>query len=93
MPLAFVIAVAVGEPLKAALAPVEGAANVTVTPLTGLLFASFTVACSAVANAVVTVALCELPAVAVMLPELPAVFNARMIVATCGLPIPFQVAL
>jgi hypothetical protein len=41
--------------------------NVTVTPLTGLLPASVTVACSAVANAVLTVVLCGVPAVAVML--------------------------
>ena len=74
MPLAFVIAVAVAEPLKAALAPDVGAVNVTVTPLTGLLLASFTVACNAVVNAVLTVALCGVPAVAVTLAGLPARF-------------------
>ena len=57
MPLAFVVAVVVADPLKVALAPLAGAANVTVTPPNGLLPASFTVACSAVANMVFTVAL------------------------------------
>jgi hypothetical protein len=41
--------------------------NVTVTPLTGLLLASFTVAWSVVWNAVLTVVLCGVPAVAVIL--------------------------
>ena len=67
MPLALVIAVAVADPLKVAVAPVEGAVNVTVAPLTGSLFASFTVACRAVVNAVLTVVLCGAPAVAVTL--------------------------
>jgi hypothetical protein len=66
-PLLLVVAVAVAEPAKVPLAPLPGAVNVTTTPLTGLLLASFTVACSAVANAVLTVALCGVPAVAVML--------------------------
>src|SRR5437588_205943 len=35
-----------GEPPKTPLAPLEGAANVTIAPDTGLLPASFTVACS-----------------------------------------------
>ena len=67
MPLPLVVAVAVADPLKAAPAPVAGALKVTVTPLTGLLLESFTVACSAVVNALLTVALCGVPAVAVML--------------------------
>jgi hypothetical protein len=54
------------------LAPLLGAVNVTETPLTGLLLASFTVACSAVANAVLIVALCGVPAVAVTLAAGPA---------------------
>ena len=66
MPLKFVDAVAVAEPLKLALAPEPGAVNVTVTPFTGLPLAFVTVAWRAVANAVFTVALCGVPAVAVM---------------------------
>jgi hypothetical protein len=65
-PEAFVVAVFT-PPAKVPLAPLAGAANVTVTPLTGLLEASFTVACKFVANAVLTAALCGVPAVAVML--------------------------
>jgi hypothetical protein len=41
--------------------------NVTVTPGTGLLPVSRTVACSAVPNAVFTAVLCGVPAVAVTL--------------------------
>jgi hypothetical protein len=66
IPLLLVIVVAVAEPLNKALAPVPLAVNVTVTPLNGLLFASFTVACRALPNAVLTVALCGVPAVAVI---------------------------
>ena len=66
-PLALVVAVAVADPLNVAPAPDAGAVNVTVTPLTGLLFASFTVACSGVVNALLTVALWGVPAVATML--------------------------
>src|ERR1700720_1363908 len=51
-PLLFVVTVA--EPPKVPLAPVPGATKVTLTPLTGLLLASFTVACSAVEKAVPT---------------------------------------
>src|ERR1700692_326451 len=73
-PLAFVPAVFT-PPANAPLAPVcAGAVNVTVTPATGLLLASFTVACSAVANAVLIVALCGVPAVAVTFAGVPAVF-------------------
>lgn len=71
IPDAFVVAVF--TPLaKAPLAPLAGAVKVTVTPLTGLLNESFTVACSWVANAVLTAALCGVPAVAVMLAAAPA---------------------
>ena len=62
-PLLFVVTIA--DPPNVPLAPVPGAAKVTLTPLTGLLLASFTVACSAVANAVPIAALCGVPAVAV----------------------------
>ena len=44
MPLALVLTVAVREPLNAALAPLDGVVNVTLTPFTGLPLASFTVA-------------------------------------------------
>jgi hypothetical protein len=47
-----VVAAAVVEPAKVALAPLLGAVNVTVAPLTRFPPLSFTVACSAVANAV-----------------------------------------
>ena len=65
MPVVEVRAVTVAEPLKVPLAPLVGAAKVTVAPLTGLLFESFTVACSAVAKAAPFVALCGVPPVAV----------------------------
>jgi hypothetical protein len=62
-----VTAVAVADAPNSALAPLAGAANVTVTPLNGFPPESFTVAWSAVAKAVLTVALCGVPAVAVIL--------------------------
>lgn len=64
MPVTPVMAVTVAEPLKVPLAPLVGAAKVTVAPLTGLLFESFTAACRDVAKAVPSVALCGVPAVA-----------------------------
>src|SRR6202051_4100295 len=71
-PLAFVIAVFT-PPANVPLAPVcTGAVNVTVTPETRLLLASFTVAFNAVVNAVLMVAVCGVPAVAVMLAADPA---------------------
>jgi hypothetical protein len=71
-PLALVTAVL---PLaKVALAPDAGTANVTVTPLMGLFPESFTVTCSADPNAVLMMALCGVPAVAVMDAGVPAVF-------------------
>ena len=65
-PLVFVVAVFT-PPAKVPLAPLPGAVNVTTTPLTRLFAASRTVACSGVANAVLTVALCGVPAVGVIL--------------------------
>ena len=62
-PLALVTAVVVLDPPNVALAPLAGAVNVTVTPATGLPPLS-TVACSPAPNAVVTFALCGVPAVA-----------------------------
>ena len=85
IPLLFVTAVAVVRPLKFALAPLPGAVNVTVTPDTGLLPVSRTVACSAVPNAVFTAALCGVPALAVTLAGAPAVL-VRLKFAGVGMP-------
>ena len=74
MPVVEVRAVTVAEPLKVPLAPLVGAAKVTVAPLTGLLFESLTVACNAVAKAVPSVALCGVPPVALMKMVTGAVF-------------------
>jgi hypothetical protein len=74
MPEEFVVAVVVVVPFaNVPLAPALGAVKVTLTPETGLPPLSFTVACKAVANAVLIVALCGVPAVAVMLAAAPAV--------------------
>jgi hypothetical protein len=74
MPLLLVTAVAVADPLNRALAPLPGAVNVTMTPLTGLFPASRTVACSAVPKLVLTAVLCGVPAVALTVAAGPAVF-------------------
>lgn len=74
IPLLVVVAVVVVDPAKAALAPLLGAVNVTVAPLTKLPLPSFTVACSAVANAVLMFVLCGVPALAEMLAGAPALF-------------------
>ena len=67
-PLPLVVAVAVVKPpVKVPLAPLAGAVNVTVRPLSRLLLASLTVAPRGVPKLVFTVALCEAPLVAVML--------------------------
>src|SRR5947207_3268804 len=68
------VCAAVAPPATLPLAPLPGAVNVTVTPATGLPPASFTVATSGAANAVLIVALCGVPLVAVMLAAAPAVF-------------------
>src|SRR5258708_4507693 len=70
-PLAFVVAV-LTLPAKVPLAPLVGGVNVTSTPLTGLLEESLTVACSCATNAVLTLALCGVPAVAVTVAGGPA---------------------
>jgi len=76
IPLVFVLSVSLLVPLlKAPLAPVAGAVNVTETPLTGLPSLSMTVACSAVAKAAPTIADCVAPAVALIDAGLPAVFD------------------
>ena len=74
-------------------APVDGAANVTVTPLTGLLLASRTVTWSEVAKAVLIAVDCGvLPAVAVMLAAAPAVL-VRAKVAGVAAPAALAVTL
>src|SRR4029077_20804965 len=72
-PLALVFTLTVlTPPANVPLAPLAGAVNVTEAPETGLPPLSFTVACRAVANAALTVALCGVPAVAVMVAGTPA---------------------
>jgi hypothetical protein len=61
-------------PANVPLAPAPGAVNVTLTPGTRLPKLSFTVACNAVPNAVLIVALCGVPPVAVMEAAGPAMF-------------------
>ena len=56
------------------LAPVDGAVKITDAPTIGLLELSVTLACSAVVNAEPIMALCEAPAVAVMLDAGPGLF-------------------
>jgi hypothetical protein len=68
-----VVTLAAADPPKLPLAPLPGAVNVTVTPLTALPPESFTVACKAVAKAAPSVALCGVPAVAVIPDAAPAV--------------------
>src|SRR5215831_14167256 len=64
-PLALVATVAGLPPVKAPLAPLAGGVKVTVTPL-WLLPLSLTVACNAVPNGVLMVALWDEPAAAVI---------------------------
>jgi len=80
-PLAFVVAVFT-PPAKVPLAPLPGAAKVTVTPFTGLLLASRTVACSAVAKAVLIAALWGVPAVAVIVAGGPVTVKLTPLLAT-----------
>src|SRR2546421_11973457 len=61
--------------LKVPLAPLPGAAKVTLAPDTGLPKASLTVTTSGAAKAVVTVALWGVPDVAAMLAAAPAVLG------------------
>lgn len=76
-PLEFVVSVSVaatGFVAKVPLAPVDGAVNVTETPLTGLPLPSVTVATRGLPNATPTTALCPLPLVAVIVAGEDAVF-------------------
>jgi hypothetical protein len=72
-PLALVVAVFT-PPAKVPLAPLAGGANVTTTPLTGLLPASVTVATKGAAKAVLIVALCPEPLVTATFVGVPDVF-------------------
>jgi hypothetical protein len=72
-PWALVVAVFT-PPANVPLAPLDGAVKVTVTPLTALLDASLTVACSCVVKAVLMEALCGVPAVAATLAGAPGKF-------------------
>jgi hypothetical protein len=72
-PVTSVSMVDVGAVANVELAPEAGAAKITVTPLTGLLLASVTVATNGLANAVPTMALCPPPPVAVSFAAAPAV--------------------
>jgi hypothetical protein len=86
-PLVLVVAVLI-PPANVPLAPDPGAMNVTPTPPTGLPKPSATVASNCVGNAVPTVVLCGVPAVAVILAGLPTVF-VRIYATT---PVPGAVA-
>ena len=79
----------VAPPGKEALGPLPGAANVTLTPDTGLLNWSRTVATRGLAKAVLTVVLWPEPDVTTMLLAAPAVF-VRLNEA--GVPTPLAVA-
>src|SRR5262249_57194173 len=86
-PLAPVVAVAALG--KVALAPLAGAANVTLTPGTGLLYWSRTVATSGLAKAVLTVALWPEPDVTTMWSAAPAVLVSLKL---AGVPTSLAVA-
>jgi hypothetical protein len=80
-PLALVTAVFT-PPAHVPLGPVcAGAVNVTVTPLVGLPFTSFTVACKFVVKAVLTAALCGVPPVAVIVAGGSGVFVSEKLAA------------
>jgi hypothetical protein len=65
IPLVLVTTLAVVDPPNVPLAPLDGAVNVTVAPLTGLP-PLVTVACKAVVKTVLITVLCGVPAVATM---------------------------
>lgn len=95
-PPVLVVAVVVAEPLaKVPLAPLDGAVKVTVALGTTLPEASLTVACSAVAKAVDTVADCPPPAVTVIDAGGPAGAAAfvRLKVAAAAMPLTEAVTL
>jgi hypothetical protein len=73
IPLALVATAVVADPLNSALAPLPGAVNVTVAPLTRFPNPSLTVTCRAAAKAVFTGVLWGVPLVATRLAGAPAV--------------------
>jgi len=91
VPVVSVTADAPAEPLKLPLAPLPGAVKVTVTPVTGLPLASFTWAFNATAKTPLIVALCGVPAAAVMVAGSPAVF-VKLKVAGVATPAVLAVA-
>ena len=87
MPLLLVVAVTT-PPAKLPLAPDPGAAKVTVTPLSGLLPESFTMACRLVVKAVLMVALCGVPAYVAMDAGVPGLFvSAKLAGAATPAPL------
>jgi hypothetical protein len=72
-PDAFVVAV-LTPPANVPLAPLAGAVNITITPLTKFPPESLTVTTSGVEKAVLMVVLCGVPLVAVIDDGLPVVF-------------------
>jgi hypothetical protein len=75
MPLALVVSVSVAVPfVNVPLAPVAGAVNVTMTPLTGFEPPSSTVATKGAVNAELIPAVCGVPLVAVIVAGGPAAF-------------------
>ena len=71
------LVVTAGLPENVPLAPEPGAMKVTEMLLVGFPNESLTVACSGVANAVLTAALCGVPAVAVIETAAPAVLVSK----------------
>jgi hypothetical protein len=76
-PAEFVVAV-LALPAKDPLAPFDGAAKVTVTPVIGLFDASLTVTTSGLAKAVLISALCGLPLVTTIDAELDVFDKAKV---------------
>jgi hypothetical protein len=89
MPFELVTAVAVAEPENAAPAPLPGAVKVTVAPPTGLAYESLTDTCREVENAVLTVVLCGVPALAVTIAATPALLVSEKL---AGVEAPTAVA-
>ena len=79
-PLALVTTLAVADPLNFPVAPLAGAVNVTVAPLTGLPPLSVTKACNGVANTVLIGAVCGVPPFA-WVPATPPVVLVKLKIA------------
>jgi hypothetical protein len=79
-PEAFVVAV-FAPPAKLPLAPLFGAVNVTLTPLSGFPLVSVTVATSGAPKAVSSFVLCGVPLVAVIFAGEPGVFVNEKVAA------------